>query len=74
MASLNINSLLAHIEKLLVFMSSSKINLLFINETKLDLTIYDSDLYLPGFELIRNDRVSEMGVMEVGSVSMSDVI
>ena len=74
MASLNINSLLAHIEKLLVFMSSSKINLLFINETKLDLTFDDSDLYLPGFELIRNGCMSEMGVMEVGSVSMSDVI
>ena len=57
MASLNINSLLAHIEELRVFMSNSKIDLLSINETKLDLTIDDSEVYLPGYELIRKDRV-----------------
>ena len=36
MASLNINSLLAHIDELRVFMSNSKIDILSINETKLD--------------------------------------
>ena len=56
-ASLNINSLLAHIDELRVFMSKSKIELLSINETKLDLTIDDAELYSPGFELIRKDRV-----------------
>ena len=56
-ASLNINSLLAHIDELRVFMSKSKIELLSINETKLDLTIDDAELYLPCFELIRKDRV-----------------
>ena len=56
-ASLNINSLLAHIDELRVFMSKSKIELLSINETKLDLIIDDAELYLPGFELIRKDRV-----------------
>ena len=34
MASLNINSLLAHIDELRVFMSTSKIDILSINETK----------------------------------------
>ena len=57
MASLIINSLLAHIERLRVFMSNSKIDLLSINETKLDRTIDDSELYLPGYELIGKDRV-----------------
>ena len=57
MASLNINSLLAHIDELRPFMSNSKIDLLSINETKLDLTIDDVELYLPGYELIRKDRV-----------------
>lgn len=38
-------------------MSNSKIDLLPINETKLDLTIDDAELYLPGYELIREDRV-----------------
>lgn len=57
MASLNINSLLAHIGELRVFMSSSKIDVLSINETKLDLTVDDSELYLAGYELIRKDSV-----------------
>ena len=57
MASLNINSLLAHIEELGVFMSNSKSDLLSINETKLDLTIDDSEVYLAGYQLIRKDRV-----------------
>ena len=51
MASLNINSLLAHIDELRVFMSNSKIDILSINETKLDSTIKDSEVYLPGFEI-----------------------
>ena len=56
MASLNINSLLAHIDELRVFMSNSKIDILSINETKLDSTIKDSEVYLPGFEITRKDR------------------
>jgi len=56
MASLNINSLLAHIDELRVFMSNSKIDILSINETKLDSTIDDSEVYLPGFEITRKDR------------------
>ena len=57
MASLNINSLLAHIDELRVFISNSKIYLLSINETKLDLTMDDAELYLPGYEWVRKDRV-----------------
>ena len=38
-------------------MSNSKIDLLSINETKLDLTIDDSEVYLLCYELIRKDRV-----------------
>ena len=63
MASLNINSLLAHIDEMRVFMSNSKIDLLSINETKLHLTIDDTELYLPGFELIsvRTGHVKRLG-------------
>ena len=56
MASLNINSLLAHIDELRVYMNTSKIDVLTINETKLDSTIENSEIYLPGFEIIRKDR------------------
>ena len=73
MASLNINSLLAHIDELRVFMSTSKIDILSVNETKLDLTIDDSELYLPGFEIIRKDRKIN-GRNGGGVASMSDLI
>ncbi len=56
MASLNINSLLLHIDELRVFMSSSKIDILMIDETKLDSTIHDNEVYITGFEIVRRDR------------------
>ena len=44
-ASLNISSLLSHINELRVFMYDSEIAILLINETKLDSTIHDSNVY-----------------------------
>ena len=55
-ASLNINSLPSHIDELRVFISCSKVDILIINESKLDSTIQDNELYLPGFEIVRRDR------------------
>lgn len=55
-AGLNINSLLAHIDDLRVFMTSQKIDILALNETKLDATIRDNEIHLPGFDVIRKDR------------------
>ena len=37
-------------------MYDSKIDILLINETKLDSTIHDSDVYIPGFEIVGKDR------------------
>ena len=37
-------------------MYGSKIDILLINETKLDSTIHDKDVYIPGFETVRKDR------------------
>jgi exonuclease III len=56
MACLNINSLIAHIDELGIFICSNKIDILCINKTKLDLTINDQEVCLPGFEIIRRDR------------------
>ena len=56
MACLNINSLLAHIDELSIYISSRKIDILCINETKLDHTINDREVCLPGFEIARRDR------------------
>ena len=44
MACLNINSLLAHIDELSIYISSRKIDILCINETKLDHTINDREV------------------------------
>ena len=56
MASLNINSLLAHIDEFRVFMNESDIDIISINETKLDSTINDNEVYIPGYEIVRKDR------------------
>ena len=56
MASLNINSLLAHIDELKIFISTNTVDVLAINETKLDSTIDNQEVNLPGYEIIRNDR------------------
>ena len=56
MAALNINSLLAHFDDLKVFVLDSKIDVLAINETKIDSSVNDNEIYLPGFEVVRKDR------------------
>ena len=37
-------------------MYDSKIDILLINGTKLDSTVHDSDVYIPGLEIVRKDR------------------
>ena len=56
MASLNINSLLAHIDEFRVFMNESDIDIISINETKLDSIINENEVYIPGYEIIRKYR------------------
>ena len=56
MSLLNINSLLLHIDELKLFLSTAKIDILAINETRLDSHIKNHDFQLPGFELARGNR------------------
>ena len=59
MACLNINSLLGHIDQLRLFLSTNeKTDILVINETKLDQTVHDNEIYLPGFDVVRRDRIT----------------
>ena len=59
MACLNINSLVSHIDDLRVVMSQFKdIDILAINETKLDATVKDGEVHLPGYDVVRKDRES----------------
>ena len=37
-------------------MYDSKIDILLINEIYFDSTVHDSDVYIPGFEIVRKDR------------------
>ncbi len=37
-------------------MSSSKVDILQINESKVDSTVHNDEVYIPGFEIVRNDR------------------
>ena len=54
MAALNINSLLAHFYNF--FVLNSKIDVLAINETKIDSSVNDNEIHLPGFQVVRKDR------------------
>jgi hypothetical protein len=56
MAILNINSILAHIDELRATLISSKIDILAINETKLDSSVSNYEINIPGFEVARKDR------------------
>ena len=56
MASLNITSLPAHIDELRIWSQCQNIDLLAINETRLDTTIQSSLVSLEGYDLLRCDR------------------
>ena len=56
MACLNINSLVKHVDELRVLLSEFSVDILSINETKLDEPIKSSALHIPGYEFIRRDR------------------
>ena len=53
---LNIRSLCNKVTELAIFMSTHDFDLLAINETWLDASVYDSDISIPSYEVIRNDR------------------
>ena len=54
--SLNITSLYKHIDELTVLMAKQTFDILALNETRLDNTISDSLVHLPGYNVIRCDR------------------
>ena len=60
-AMLNINSLNKHISELQVFMSNQTLDILAINETKLDYRTRDQEIDLPGYFCLRKDRDSRGG-------------
>lgn len=54
---LNVNGLLSHVNELRLFLSTASIDILTVNETKLDSTISNDEIHISGFDLVRKDRV-----------------
>ena len=61
MAHLNINSLTKHIDELRILLFDYSIDIISINETKLDDTIKSCEVHIPGYEFIRHDRNRQRG-------------
>jgi len=56
MVCLNINSLTKHIDELRIVLSNQCVDMLAINETKLDCSICDYEVTVGGYNIIRSDR------------------
>ena len=56
MGSLNITSLLKHIDELRIILNDQSIDVLAINETRLDKNISDQEVNVQGYDIIRRDR------------------
>ena len=55
-ASLNVNSLLKHIDEIRIMLSNHVFDILVINESKIDPSIPDSEINIPSYKSIRKDR------------------
>ena len=55
LASLNINKLITHIDQLRILLLHNEIDILSINETKLNETISDNEINISGYDIIRRD-------------------
>ena len=53
---INVNSLLPKIEEVRFIAKNSKATVIGITETKLDGTIFDAELYIKGYSIVRCDR------------------
>ena len=62
---LNIASLFKHIEELRIFMQYQTFDILSINETRLDNTIYSDEVKITGYDLIRKDRKRSGGAVAI---------
>ena len=56
MACLNITSLSKHIDELRVLLQNNSLDLLAINETRLNETIADNEIRISGYNIVRRDR------------------
>jgi exonuclease III len=64
---LNITSLPKHIDELRNFMHEVSFDLISINETRLDDSIHNDEVKIPGFDIVRKDRTRNGGVVAIYS-------
>ena len=57
LASLNINKLTTHIDELRILLTNNDVDILSINETKLDINTSDNEVHIPGYEIIRSIQI-----------------
>lgn len=55
-ASLNVNSLLKHVDEIRILLAKYTFDILAINESKIDNSITDNDIHILGYNVIRKDR------------------
>ena len=55
-ANLNVNSLLKHIDEIRMWLFENPFDILAINESKIDPTIRDSEIYINNYSIVRFDR------------------
>ena len=63
LACVNVNSLFKHIDEIRYILINSPLEVLAINESKLDDTISDTEVYIPGYVIIRKDRSRSGGAV-----------
>ena len=62
MASLNITSLTKHIDELRILLANYPLDVISISETRLDEGLSNSEIYIPGYDVVRRDRNRNGGV------------
>lgn len=56
LASINVASLIKHIDELRILLVNNPLDILSINETKLDSSINDDEVHIHRYEILRRDR------------------
>ena len=56
MASLNITSLTKHIDELRILLANCPLDVISINETRLEQGVLNYEIYIPGYEIVPRDR------------------
>lgn len=62
---LNITSLIKHIEQLKVYLNNEPLDILSINNSRLDETISSSDVKINGYDIFRKDRNRDGGGVSI---------